>query len=125
MPLVEGCHSLDVPTWLPEVGPPSQQHCMRGCVLSARCFAGQVAECAHAYRAQLSFGQRLLGGLCCGGANPRLRTDLEDVIFSAEGRHRLRTRAGGSLALQLTVVRQDYIDAVEPPLEWPQQQQGA
>ena len=69
-----------------------------------------------ARRAQLSFGQRLAAGLCSGG-NPRLRTDLEDVVFSAEGRHRLRTRASGSLAVQLTVVRQDYIDAIEPVLE--------
>ena len=64
--------------------------------------------------AQLTFGQRLLTGLC--GGNPRLRSDLEDVVFSAEGRHRLRTRSGGTLTLQLTVLRQDYVDAVEPPL---------
>ena len=63
---------------------------------------------------QVTFSQQLMAGLC--GGNPRLRSDLEDVVYSAEGRYRLRTRSSGTVTLQLTVVRQDY---VEPVMEQP------
>ena len=67
---------------------------------------------------QVTFGQQLLAGLC--GGNPRLRSDLEDVVYSAEGRYRLRTRSSGTVMLQLAVVRQDYAEPViEQPLASP------